>query len=162
MMTPLPSPWPPGYQPPEAAPAVTEAPAPTFNPPRDPKTGRILPGHGGKPKGMRNRRARVTLEGVQDLAPDAVRMLGVLVNQGNPAAIKLVLEYTLPRGGRTIDLDGTADPHKLIEAVTTGEISPDEFARIAQGWKTAADAAELKEIKAQIEELEALVAAMRK
>ena len=111
---------------------------------------------------MRNKRARVTLEGVQDLAPDALAMLGALVRQGHLAAIKIVLEYTLPRGGRTIDLDGTADPHKLIEAVTTGEISPDEFARIAQGWKASLDSAELKEIKAQIEELEALVAAMRK
>lgn len=156
MMTILPSPWPPGTGP-EAAPA-----APAFNPPRDPKTGRILPGHGGKPRGMRNKRARVTLEGVQDLAPDALAMLGVLVRQGHLAAIKIVLEYSLPRGGRTIDLDGTADPHKLIEAVTTGEISPDEFARIAQGWKASLDSAELKEIKVQIEELEALVAAMRK
>lgn len=160
MMTPLPSPWPPGYERPETPEAAPAAPA--FNPPRDPKTGRILPGHSGKPKGMRNKRARVTLEGVQDLAPDALAMLGALVRQGHLAAIKIVLEYTLPRGGRTIDLDGTADPHKLIEAVTTGEISPDEFARIAQGWKASLDSAELKEIKAQIEELEALVAAMRK
>lgn len=158
MMTPLPSPWPPGTGP-EAAPAAPAAPA--FNPPRDPKTGRILPGHAGKPKGMRNKRTLATLEAVQDLAPSAVKMLGVLVAQGDPAAIKLVLQYVLPRGGRTIDLDGTADPNELVAAFTSGQVSPDEFARAAQGWKTSADAAELKEIAAKIEELEELVSALK-
>jgi hypothetical protein len=156
---PLPIPMPPGYQPSEAAEA---APSQHIPPEGRDELGRIKPGFGGRPAGVKNKRARITLEGVQDLAPDALRMLGTLVRQGHLAAIKLVLDATLPRGGRTIDLDGTADPHKLIEAVTTGEISPDEFARLAQGWKTAADAAELKEIKAQIDEMEALVSAMRK
>lgn len=162
MMTPLPSPWPPGYERPETPEAAPAAPVQHIPPEARDERGRIKPGFGGRPPGVKNKRARVTLEGVQDLAPDALAMLGVLVRQGHLAAIKIVLEYTLPRGGRTIDLDGTADPHKLIEAVTTGEISPDEFARIAQGWKASLDSAELKEIKAQIQDLEALVAAMRK
>jgi hypothetical protein len=159
MTAPPPVPWPPGYQP---SGPVEAAPAPRIPPEGRDELGRIKPGFGGRPPGVKNKRARITLEGVQDLAPDALAMLGNLIRQGHMSAIKLVLEYTLPRGGRTIDLEGTADPNKLIEAVTTGEISPDEFARIAQGWKTAVDAAELKEIKAQIDELEALVAAMRK
>lgn len=161
MMTPLPSPWPPGTGP-EAAPAAPEAPGQVWNAPRDPKTGRLLPGGPGRPRGTKNKRTMATLEAVQDLAPSAVKMLAVLVAQGDPTAIKLVLQFVLPRGGRTIDLDGTADPNELVAAFTSGQISPDEFARAAQGWKTSADAAELKELTAKIEELEALVAAMRK
>ena len=84
------------------------------------------------------------------------------VRAGDWPAIKLVLDYTLPRNGRTIDLDGTADPNSLIEAVTTGEISPDEFARIAQGWKTVSEAADLKDLKHQVEQLELLITAVTK
>lgn len=100
-------------------------------------------------------------EAIQDLGPSAIKMLGVLVAQGDPTAIKLVLQHVLPKGGRTIDLDGTADPAELVAAFTSGEISPDEFARAAQGWKTSADAAELKEITAKIEELEELMTALK-
>ena len=81
---------------------------------------------------------------------------------GEWAAIKLVLDYTLPRNGRTIDLDGTADPNLLIEAATSGEISPDEFARLAQGWKTVTDAADLRDLKHQVEQLELLITAVTK
>lgn len=167
MTNPLPSPWPPGYVRPEAptaAPAAAEAvPAqPRFNPPRDPATGRILPGHGGKPKGMLHRKTRAALEAVQAIAPEATSMLSILVRQGNFAAVKYVLDRTLPDGGRVVELDSAADPNAAIEAVVSGDISPVEFARIAQGWKTAKDAAELSEIKKQIEELEALVSALKR
>lgn len=132
-----------------------------WNPARN-ERGHFLPGQGGRPPGSRNRKPSMALSAIQSLSDEALRQLGVLVSQGNFAAIRLVLEYTLPRGGRTVDLDGTADPNELIAAVTSGEISPDEFARIAQGWKTAVDAAEMGEIKRQIDDLEQVVAALRK
>ena len=148
------------------------APQPPLSPPSHPKPvawsperdegGRFKPGQGGRPPGARNRKPSGALAAIQSLSEEALQQLAVLVAQGNFAAIRMVLEYTLPRGGRTVDLDGTADPNELIAAVTSGEISPDEFARIAQGWKTAIDAAELKDIKAQIEELEQLISAIRK
>jgi hypothetical protein len=162
MTKPLPSPWPPGYVPAEAPAAAPAVPAqPRFNPPRDPATGRILPGHGGKPKGMLHRKTRAALEAVQAIAPEATSMLAILVRQGNFAAVKFVLDRTLPDGGRVVELDSAADPNAAIEAVVSGDISPVEFARIAQGWKTAKDAAELSEIKKQIEELEQLVSALK-
>ena len=145
----------------DPAPPAPPAPPAGWSPKRD-GSGRFLPGQGGRPPGSRNRKPSGALAAIQSLADEAIIRLGELIRQNNFAAIKMVLEYTLPRGGRTIDLDGTADPNELIAAVTSGEISPDEFARIAQGWKTASDAADLKDIKAQIEELEQLVSAMRK
>lgn len=130
-------------------------------PARDGK-GRFKPGQGGRPAGARNRKPSGALTAVQNLSDLAIAKLAMLVSQNSWAAIRYVLDMTLPRGGRTIDLDGTADPNELIAAVTSGEISPDEFARVAQGWKTATDAAEMKEIKAQVDELEQLIAAIRK
>ena len=130
-------------------------------PQRD-KAGKFKPGQGGRPAGARNRKPSGALAAVQNLSDLAIAKLAMLVSQNSWAAIRYVLDMTLPRGGRTIDLDGTADPNELIAAVTSGEISPDEFSRIAQGWKTAVDAADMKEIKAQIDELEQLVSALRK
>ena len=141
---------------------MTEKTTPAnWAPQRDGK-GRFLPGQGGRPAGARNLKPSGALAAIQSLSDMALAKLAGLVAESNFAAIRLVLEYTLPRGGRTVDLDGTADPNELIAAVTSGEISPDEFARIAQGWKTAVDAAEMKEIRAQIDELEQLVSALRK
>lgn len=147
--------------PPPPPPPAPPTPHPSWNPGRD-STGKFKPGQGGRPAGVRNRKPSGALAAIQSLSDEALIQLGQLVREKNFAAIRLVLEYTLPRGGRTVDLDGTADPNELIAAVTNGEISPDEFARIAQGWKTAVDAADMKEIKSQIDELEQLVAAMRK
>lgn len=124
--------------------------------------GRIKKGFGGRPKGSRNRASREAVAAVQQLAPQAINGLRVLVAQFNFAAIKYVLDVTLPRDGRPIDLDATTNPHDLIEAVTSGEISPSEFARITQGMKAALDASELKELKASVDELEQLIGALKK
>ncbi|MEG9268301.1 hypothetical protein [Qipengyuania sp. Mu-71] len=132
-----------------------------WSPERD-NVGRFKPGQGGRPPGVRNKKPSGALAAIQSLSDEALAQLATLVREKNFAAIRLVLEYTLPRGGRTVDLDGTADPNELIASVTSGEISPDEFARIAQGWKTAAEAADLADIKAQIAELETLVSAMKR
>lgn len=140
---------------------MTDQSATDWAPQRDGK-GRFRPGQGGRPFGTRNKKASGALNAVQALSDMAIAKLAGLVSQGNFAAIRLVLEYTLPRGGRTIDLGGSADPNDLIAAVTSGEISSEEFARMAQGWKTAAEAADLSDIKAQIAELEQLVSAIRK
>lgn len=124
--------------------------------------GRWLPGFGGRTKGSRNKTSTKLLKDVHSLADDAFEQLANKVRAGEWVAIKLVLDYTLPRDGRAIDLDGTADPNALIEAATTGEISPSEFARLAQGWKTVSDAADLKDLKYQVEQLELLITAVTK
>lgn len=130
-------------------------------PERD-NAGRFKPGQGGRPPGVRNRKPSGALAAIQAMSDVALAKLAEALTRGDFAAIRYVLDMTLPRGGRTIDLDGTADPNELIASVTSGEISPDEFARIAQGWKTASEAADLADIKSQLSELEQLVGALRK
>lgn len=123
--------------------------------------GRWLPGFGGRPKGSRNKISRNTLTAVQSLSSEAVMQLKTKMQSGDMQAIRLILEYTLPRGGRSIELD-SSEPNALIDAAAMGDISPDEAARLAQAYKTAGDASELKEIKRQIEELEMLITALKR
>lgn len=124
--------------------------------------GRFAPGNagGGRKIGSKDTISHSTLTGVQALASVSVAGLAEKVKSGDWNAIKYVLDMTLPRGGRTIDLNGSANPNDLIEAATTGVISPDEFARMAQAWKSAGDAADLKDLKSQVEALEVLITSM--
>lgn len=125
--------------------------------------GKFLPGFGGRKPGSKNKSPGIlALRSVEDLASETIGKLAEQMRAGNMAAIKLILDYTLPRGGRTIDLDGTMEPNELIAAATNGEISPDEFARMAQAWKSASDAADLRDLKHQVEQLELLVSSVTK
>ena len=123
--------------------------------------GQFLPGFGGRKLGSKNKTSKATLHAVQALSSEAVAKLGERMRDGDMNAIKLILEYTLPKGGRTIELDSN-DPNAISDAAMMGEISPDEAARLAQSIKTAGDAAELRELKRQVEELELLVSSLKK
>lgn len=126
--------------------------------------GKFAPGNpgGGRKIGATDTISHSTQKAIHGLASEAVAKLAERVRNGDFVAIKYVLDCTLPRGGRTIDLGGSADPNVLIEAATTGLISPDEFARMAQAWKSVGDAADLKELKHQVEQLELLITSLRK
>lgn len=137
-------------------------PTPAAADPRRDAQGRWLPGMApGRKPGSKNKVSQAALAGVQSFAQEAVIQLGERMRQGDMAAIRFILEYCLPRGGRTVDL-GSNDPNAIMDAATSGEISPDEAARLAQAAKTVGDAAELKELKKQVEELELLITSMTK
>lgn len=132
----------------------------TAQPERRPN-GTFAPGFGGRPKGSKNKISRDTLNAVQGLSSEAVFKLRERLQDGDMGAIRLILEYTLPKGGRTIDL-GTNDPNAITDAAAHGEISPDEAARLAQAVKTVGDAAELQELKRQVEELELIISSIKR
>ncbi len=123
--------------------------------------GKFLKGFGGRKPGSRNKKSRVTLEAVQALSSEAVGQLQEKVRAGDWAAVRFVLEFTLPKGGRTVELESN-DPNAIIDAAAMGEISPEEAARLAQATKTAFDAATVVELKRQVEELELLIGAVVK
>lgn len=125
------------------------------------ETGRIKPGFGGRKRGSKNKASTAAINAINAMSSMTIAKLREQVVDGNMRAIELVMSYVLPKGGRVIDLDGTADPNEIIAAMTNGEISPDEMARIAQGWRSAAEAADMGEIKKQIAELETIVVALR-
>jgi hypothetical protein len=98
---------------------------------QDPLTGKFLKGHGGRPKGSRN---RVTLAIENMLEGEGERIARVAIERalaGDPVALKLVLDRIAPvRKGRslpTIDVkDGEGKIEALLRAVLDGELTPDE------------------------------------
>jgi len=130
--------------------------------PRRDAQGRWLPGMApGRKPGSKNKTGVAELRKVQSFASEAIAKLVERMRDGDMGAVRFILEYTLPRGGRTVDL-GSNEPNAIMDAATSGEISPDEAARLAQAAKTVGDAAELKELKRQVEELELLITSMTK
>lgn len=125
--------------------------------------GRFGPGNpgGGRKLGSQNAVSKNTLTAVQGLASEAVKQLADKMRAGDMTAIRLILQYTLPVGGRLIELE-TPTADAIIDAAVMGQISPDEAARLAQAFKTASDAAETKELKRQVEELEQLIGGLVK
>ncbi|WP_156451892.1 hypothetical protein [Novosphingobium sp. CCH12-A3] len=126
--------------------------------------GKFAPGNpgGGRRAGASDTISHSAQRAIQGLASEAVAKLAEKVSNGDFAAIKYVLDATLPRGGRTIDLGGNPSPNAIIEAASNAMISPDEAARLAQAFKTAGDAASLNELKHQVEQLELLITSLRK
>lgn len=123
--------------------------------------GRFMPGFGGRKPGSRNKKGRAALDAVQALSGEAIAQLRIKLNAGEWTAIRYILDAVLPKGGRTVELD-SSDPNALVDAAAMGEISPEEAARLAQAFKTAGDAADVKELKRQVDELEGLITALTK
>ncbi|SFF96977.1 hypothetical protein SAMN05518801_104242 [Novosphingobium sp. CF614] len=130
---------------------------------KDPATGQFLPGSGnpGRKPGSRNKASKGAVLRVQGMGDIALDALEEQVRQGNMTAIRIVLDYVLPKGGRPVELD-SSDPRAIIDAAANAELSPDEAARLAQAFRSAGEAADLQEIKAQIEEFRAFMDAVKK
>lgn len=129
-----------------------------LNPPIDSgrdEAGRWLPGHGGRPKGARNKLSRDTLHAVQNLAGEAVLALRLRINAGDMAAIAFALDRVLPKG-RMVELDST-DPNAVADGLASGEITTAEAKDIATALAKLRDVAEIDDLKARLDELEQAV-----
>ena len=120
-----------------------------------------IPGIPNAPRADKRALANATLEAVQATSSEAIRQLRAKVQQGEWAAIRLVLEYCLPKGGRTVELD-SSDPNALLDAIADGTVSPDEAARLAQALKTTMEASDVAELNRKVEELELLITSLAK
>lgn len=134
---------------------------PTLWAPERRNDGTFAPGHGGRPRNTKNKVSRDALAAVQSLSSLAVMRLRERIEAGDMAAIKLCLEYTLPRGGRAIELD-TTNPSEWADALAHGEVSPAEAATASQALAKLTEIAELDELRKRIDELEGALAERRK
>lgn len=131
---------------------TTHNPPSSWAPERGP-SGQFLPGQGGRPRGTKNAISRNALTAVQGLSSLAILKLRERIDLGDMQAIRLCLEFTLPRGGRTIELD-TTDPTAWADALAHGDVSPTEAATAAQALVKLNEVAELDELRKRIDELE--------
>jgi hypothetical protein len=121
--------------------------------------GRFGPGNTGRPRGSRNRINKQVLDALGDLSSQAVMVLRENLTQNNLKAAIYVLDRFLP-SERSIEIQST-DPQAWSDALADGDLTPGEAAKAAQAMKVLADAAEVREIKAKLDELEAMFAALR-
>lgn len=124
-------------------------------------SGRFLPGNQITRRGSKNKISRDALTAVQGLSSLAISKLHERIEAGDMAAIKLCLDWTLPRGGRTVETDST-DPMAWGDLLASGDVSPHEAATAAQAMVKLNEAGEIADLAARIAELEALIAEQRR
>lgn len=123
--------------------------------------GKFLPGHGmGRPKGSRNALNTAVLDNLADLTSGAIAVLRDKLSQGDLRAATYVLDRFTP-SERAVAL-GTTDPASVADALADGLITPGEAAKVAGTLKVIAEAHEVKELRARLDEIETLIAAGRK
>lgn len=116
---------------------------------------RFKPGNRGKPRGARHKVTQAVEALLDGEAPAVTRKAIELALAGDRAALKLCLDRIAPvRKGRTIKLDvprliDSEDAKSawatLFDAVTSGEVTPEEAAGLAaliEGWQRSHEMAE--------------------
>jgi hypothetical protein len=129
--------------------------------------GRFVKGESGNPKGKAagtpNRRTAEIREALEKLTPVVVRKLYELLQVGDPTALKILSDRTLPRR-RLLRIDlpvvrGLSDIARAQAAigdlVANGELSHDEGADLAAMLDRHGSALERADLEKRIAELEA-------
>jgi hypothetical protein len=114
----------------------------------------------GRPKGLRDRRAALRYKLTREL-PDILKTLTEAAKGGDIPAAKLILERTLPplkSAGEPLTLpapETLAGQGKVVmEAVASGEITPDEALKLMQAVGAQLRIVEAEEMAKRIEALE--------
>jgi hypothetical protein len=134
-------------------------------------TGRFRPGISGNPaglpKGFRHPKTVLMQAMLDEDGPAIIRKAIAMARNGNPVALKLILDRLLPpQKSRTVDIElspieGAGDVHTALQVVTravaSGAISPEEGASIATMIGQHRTTLEVTELARQLEALETLV-----
>ena len=119
--------------------------------------GTFAPGNPGKPKGAKHRFNREVLERLGGLTSKAMETLERKLDEGDLKAATFVLSRFLP-SERVVDI-GSTDPKAVADAVADEGLTPTEANRVAQAVKTLKEAAGVDEMRARLDEIEALLIA---
>ena len=118
--------------------------------------GRLLPGHGmGRPKGAVSKDAAVIRQAVRDRGPAAWAALDKALSEGSWKAISWVLDRVVP-AERAPPITST-DPSDLAQAIVDGDVTPSEAAKLAAAFRQVAEADQLKQLFARLDEVERLL-----
>ena len=118
--------------------------------------GRLVKGHGlgGRPKGAKSRFNAEVLERLGGLTSKAMATLERKLDEGDLKAATFVLARFLP-SERVIDV--SAEPNGIADAMADGGLTPTETNRLSQAVKTLKEAAGVDEMRARLDEIEALL-----
>ncbi|MFV1918720.1 hypothetical protein VPH46_04750 [Sphingomonas sp. MJ1 (PH-R8)] len=118
--------------------------------------GRLLPGHGmGRPKGSVSKDAAAIRQAVRDRGPAAWAALDKALAEGSWKAISWCLDRLVP--AERVPPIGSTDPADLAEAISNGDVTPSEAAKLAVAFRAVAEADQLKQLFARLDEVERLL-----
>ena len=126
--------------------------------------GRFRPGNPGRPKGARHK-TTLAIEAILEGEAEALTRKAVeLAKAGDTTALRLCLERLAPpRKDRPVHLtlpplerveDATAATAALLQAVTTGDLTPSEGEAVAKLIETHRRAVELVDVETRLTRLE--------
>ncbi len=116
-------------------------------------------GNIGKPRGATHKFNREVLERLGGLTSKALVTLERKLDEGDLKAATFVLARFLP-SERVVDVP--AEPNGIADAVEEGGLTPTETNRLSQAVKTLKEAAGVDEMRARLDEIEALLIAQNK
>lgn len=116
-------------------------------------------GNPGKPKGASHRFNREVLAQLGNLTSKAVATLETRLEAGDLKAATFVLSRFLP-SERVIDVP--AEPNGVADMLSEGGLTPTESNRLALAVKSLKEAAGIDEMRARLDEIEALLIAQNK
>lgn len=120
--------------------------------------GRFLAGHGmGRPRGSRNALNAKVLDGLGDLTSQALEVLKARLDQNCVKTATYVIDRFAP-SERSVAL-GSAEPSNVADALADGILTPSEAGKIATTLAAIANADETRELRARLDEIEAIIAA---
>ncbi|MBO7705389.1 MAG: hypothetical protein J6S68_07030 [Acinetobacter sp.] len=119
------------------------------------KDGKFTHGNPGRVPGSRNRVSSATMQELKNLAPSALTVLKNGLERDDVKAATYVLDRILPNQ-RTVELEN-ADVVSIINALTNGDVSPDEARLISQSIARLREVEELDRVKDRLAEVERLL-----
>jgi|GEM_PF-540044 len=117
--------------------------------------GQFGSGNPGRPPGSKNKVSSRTIAAIKDMAPDALAVLKENLMRNDTRAAIFILERVLPNQ-RTVELED-ASISSIINALTSGDVSPDEARLISQSIAKLREIDELDRVKDRLAEVERLL-----
>ena len=126
------------------------------------QTGRFTsgPANTGRPRGSRNRHNAAVLAAIGDLSGRAVDVLRQKLDQGDAKVAMFIVARFTP-AERAVAL-GTSDPMAIADLVAEGHATPTEGSKLALMTKTLREAHSVDEMRARLDEIEALLVSQRR
>ena len=110
----------------------------------------------GRPVGTRNKATKASVAAISSLQDLAFTKLRELLEAGHPGIVEFTVKSLLPAGGRAVQLE-SLDADGLLDAVSSGTISPTELRQIAAGIEKIRNVESLAIVQERLAQIEKLL-----
>lgn len=118
-------------------------------------SGKFITTQGRKP-GSRNVATKASVAAISSLQDLAFAQLRALLEAGHPGIVEFTVKSLLPAGGRAVQLE-SLDAEGLLDALSSGTISPTELRQIAAGLEKLRNVESLAIVQERLAQIEKLL-----